>query len=434
MSDLLRSIIARNRKGAAAAIPSVCSAHADVLRASLLLAEKLDRPLVVEATSNQVNQFGGYTGMRPSDFAAFVARLAREMGVDRDRIVLGGDHLGPQVWRAGPADAAMDHAIVMVADYARAGFTKIHLDCSEGCMGEPAQVDDATAAERSALLAEACDGAAPDAGAMAYVIGTEVPPPGGARAEGQDDGPHPETIAPTTPEAARATLAAHRAAFAARRLDALWPRVCGLVVQPGVEFSATAIHHLPIGDGAALRSVLDDWPGMGFEAHSTDYQHPEAYPRLAGQGFAIHKVGPALTFAFRKAVYGLDMIARTAGLDLKPLPEVMEQAMLARPEFWQRHYAATDAAQHRLLRHFSYADRIRYYWREAEACDAIDRLFAALKEIPIPVSALAQCFGPEVIDRAQHLRDRYLEPARALVAAEVQMALRPYFFGTGNDR
>ncbi|MEM7256521.1 MAG: class II D-tagatose-bisphosphate aldolase, non-catalytic subunit, partial [Pseudomonadota bacterium] len=68
MTELLRNVIDRNRRGELVAIPSVCSAQFDVLEASLLRAEVLDKPIVIEATSNQVNQFGGYTGMQPVDF------------------------------------------------------------------------------------------------------------------------------------------------------------------------------------------------------------------------------------------------------------------------------------------------------------------------------------------------------------------------------
>ncbi|MCF8516675.1 MAG: class II D-tagatose-bisphosphate aldolase, non-catalytic subunit [Rhodobacteraceae bacterium] len=423
MSDLLRNIIANNRAGAAVAVPSVCSAHPDVLMASLLLAEELDRPVVIEATSNQVNQFGGYTGMTPAEFAAFVWRLADTAGVDRGRIVLGGDHLGPQVWRKGPAATAMSNAATLVADYVRAGFTKIHLDCSEGCAGEAAQVDDKTAAQRSALLARACQDAAPDPAALSLVIGTEVPPPGGAR---ETEG---GTIAPTSPAAASATLAAHQHAFAQAGLSDLWHQVCGLVVQPGVEFSPDTVFHLPPCDGHDLRAVLADWPGLCFEAHSTDYQHPDAYPRLAAMGFALQKVGPALTFAWRQAVYGLDMIAQVIGLGLEPLPEVMERAMLARPGYWQGHYHGTDSHHLRLLRHFSYADRIRYYWPEAEAQAAVRQLFAALRGQTLPAAALAQCFAPEVVERAHSLTRHFAgDQAQALVAAQVQTALLPYFF------
>ena len=44
--------------------------------------------------------------------------------------MLGGDHLGPYVWRAEPADEAMAKARDLVRDYVAAGYTKIHLDAS----------------------------------------------------------------------------------------------------------------------------------------------------------------------------------------------------------------------------------------------------------------------------------------------------------------
>ena len=424
MSEILREIIVRNRAGAAAAIPSVCSAHADVLCASMILAQELDQPLMIEATSNQVNQFGGYTGMTPADFVGFVHRLVAKTGTDRARILLGGDHLGPQVWRGGPVGTAMTNAKTLVADYVRAGFTKIHLDCSEGCAGEATQVDDSIAAQRSALLAKACRDAAPDPAAISFVIGTEVPPPGGGCEDEEDE------IAPTSPMAAAATLAAHQAAFVAQGLSDLWPQVCGLVVQSGAEFSPASISHLPPSDDPGLRAVLADWPGVCFEAHSTDYQRPAAYPRLAGMGFAIHKVGPALTFAWRQAVYGLDLIAQISGLRLEPLSTVMERTMLARPSYWQGHYHADGAQALRMLRHFSYSDRIRYYWPEPEPRKAVDGLFAALRGRDLPEPALAQCFSPAVMARAKSLAPSYdNDQAQALVAAQVQTALLPYFFG-----
>ena len=83
MVEVLRDIIRRNRAGAAVAIPSVCSAHPDVLRASLALAAQLDRHIVIEATSNQVNQDGGYTGMTPVNFIQFVNALADKLTLPR---------------------------------------------------------------------------------------------------------------------------------------------------------------------------------------------------------------------------------------------------------------------------------------------------------------------------------------------------------------
>ncbi|WP_374376311.1 class II D-tagatose-bisphosphate aldolase non-catalytic subunit [Tabrizicola sp.] len=413
----LRQIIALNRAGEPIAIPSVCAAHPDALEASLTLAETLDQPFVVEATSNQVNQDGGYTGLTPADFIAFVQNIATRAKVDPARILFGGDHLGPQAWRRLPATQAMDKAHRMVADYAAAGFTKIHLDCSEGCAGEPAQLPDAITATRSATLAATALQHAPDPGQLLFVIGTEVPPPGGARTDDHGD------IPPTTPESAKATLAAHRDAFRAANLPL--DQIGGLVVQPGVEFSPMEVHHLPLTRDPGLLAALTDWPTLCLEAHSTDYQQAEAYPRLAQLGFAFQKVGPALTFAWREALYALDALRAQNGWSSGPsLADTMEQVMLASPAYWQGHYHGT-SADPRSERHFGLADRIRYYWPDPKAQEAVQRLFTDLAGKRLPDPMLHAHFREDEIATAR--ANAYPLP-RALALARVQTALRPYFF------
>ncbi|WP_137112838.1 class II D-tagatose-bisphosphate aldolase non-catalytic subunit [Rhodobacter sp. SY28-1] len=411
----LRQIIARNRAGEAIAIPSVCTAHPDALEASLTLAETLDQPIVVEATSNQVNQDGGYTGLRPANFLSFVRAIATKSHVARERILFGGDHLGPQAWRKLPAEDAMQKAHRMVADYAAAGFTKIHLDCSEGCLGETAQLPDETTATRSAALAATALKHAPDATKLLFVIGTEVPPPGGARTDDHGD------IPPTTPDSAKSTLEAHRDAFNAAQIPL--DQIGGLVVQPGVEFSPMEVHHLPLARDPGLLGALTDWPGVCLEAHSTDYQHPEAYPRLAQLGFAFQKVGPALTFAWREALYALDTMRAQTGWSTGPsLPDAMEEVMLANPGHWKAHI---HGPEQRLQRHFGLADRIRYYWPDAKAQAAVQRLLTDLADKHLPDPLLAAHFRPSEIAIAR--KSRHPLP-RALALARVQTALRPYFF------
>jgi D-tagatose-bisphosphate aldolase class II non-catalytic subunit len=413
----LRQIIARNRAGEPIAIPSVCTAHPDALEACLTLAETLDQPIVVEATSNQVNQDGGYTGLKPADFISFVKDIATRAKVDPKRILFGGDHLGPQASRKLPTEQAMAKAHRMVADYAAAGFTKIHLDCSEGCAGEPAQLPDELTATRSAALAATALKHAPAPMSLLFVIGTEVPPPGGARTDDHGD------IPPTTATSARATLAAHRDAFIALNLPL--DQIGGLVVQPGVEFSPMEVHHLPMQRDPALLAALADWPGICLEAHSTDYQHPDAYPRLAQLGFAFQKVGPALTFAWREALYALDTIRAQNGWATGPsLPDTMEEVMLANPTYWQAHIHGT-SADPRTERHFGLADRIRYYWPAPKAQAAVQRLLADLADKRLPDPMLAAHFAPVEIASAR--ASAYPLP-RALALARVQTALRPYFF------
>ena len=111
-------------------VPSVCSAHPMVLEASMRATLPTQLPLLIEATCNQVNQDGGYTGMTPKDFRSFVEQIAAENGFPTERIILAGDHLGPNPWKSLPAEAAMEKAEGMISAFAAAGFSKLHLDCS----------------------------------------------------------------------------------------------------------------------------------------------------------------------------------------------------------------------------------------------------------------------------------------------------------------
>lgn len=414
MSEMLRDIIKRNRAGQALAIPSVCSSQADVIRASLMRAQTLDRAVVIEATSNQVNQFGGYTGMRPDEFMAFVLGIARDAGVDRERIQFGGDHLGPQAWRDENSERAMAKAHDLVTAYVEAGFTKIHLDCSEGCAGEAAQLDDEVTSERSAELARTCVGLADD---LMFVVGTEVPPPGGARTDESGD------IAATSPEAARSTLGLHMDKF-----GDMATQIGGLVVQPGVEFSPMKIHHLPLDKDPKLIQAIVDWPSVCLEAHSTDYQHPSVFPRLARLGFAFQKVGPALTLAYRQALYSLDIVRSFSSGGDRKLSAAMETAMLANPRYWQGHYHGDDE-QLRQQRHYGLADRIRYYWPVLSVQAAVQQLVDDLPHrIPDPI--LWQVFCPTVLERAEDLTGTQIE---RLVRAQIQIALDPYFFDPSTE-
>ena len=399
------------RAGNPVSVTSVCSAHPVVIEAALRHARDRGTPALIEATCNQVNQDGGYTGMTPADFRSFVERIAQEAGCGGVEIVLGGDHLGPNPWKDLPAEDAMARAGEMIAAYAAAGFTKLHLDTSMGCAGEPVALDDATTAARAAQLARRAEAVAP--GVPIYVIGTEVPVPGGAV-----DALHDLQV--TGPAAVRETYEVHRAAFAEAGVPGAFDRVIALVVQPGVEFGHSDVIQYDETRATELTAVLAELPGVVFEAHSTDYQTPEHLAALARDGFCIQKVGPWLTFALREALYGLDAIADVleGGVPSGGLMAAMERAMLEAPKDWAKYYSA-DAEAARLQRHFSLSDRIRYYWPSETATEAVARLMGRLgdREIPGP---LARQYLPHV-DRG----DRSMTARRALIDA-VRAVLRTY--------
>ncbi|MDL5365198.1 D-tagatose-bisphosphate aldolase, class II, non-catalytic subunit [Xanthomonas sp. NCPPB 2654] len=383
----LLDLIARHRQGHAIGVTSICSAHPLVVEAGLRHAQRSGQALVLfEATCNQVNQDGGYTGMRPADFVAFVYAIADRVGFERGRIALGGDHLGPNPWTALDAAAAMDKAEVMVAAYVAAGFRKIHLDCSMACSGDPEPLPEAEIVRRAVRLCRAAEDAWAQAGGEApvYVIGTEVPVPGGAT-EAIDG------LALTTPDAALATIEAHRSAFAQAGLGDAWTRVIASVVQPGVEFDHHAVIDYDSGKARDLSQALTAVPGMVFEAHSTDYQTCAALDALVRDHFAILKVGPGLTFALREALWALDAIEREwiDATQRANLREVTVRRMQAAPGYWQRYYHGQGRGLAIDLQ-YSLSDRIRYYWPDAEIEQARARLFDNLRADPPPLPLLGQ--------------------------------------------
>jgi D-tagatose-1,6-bisphosphate aldolase subunit GatZ/KbaZ len=383
--DFLASLAAARVAGTPKGITSVCSAHPIVIEAALRQAAESGETVLIEATCNQVNQEGGYTGMTPAAFRDGVHAIADRIGLAHERIILGGDHLGPNPWRKLPAEDALRRAEAMVIAYVEAGYEKIHLDTSMGCAGEAVALADAVTAGRAARLAVAAEAVAKRVGTKPhYIIGTEVPTPGGALET-------IEHLQVTRPAAVRTTYEVHRRAFEAAGAEAAFARVVALVVQPGVEFgNANVVVYQP-EQAQALSAVLTAMPKLVFEAHSTDYQPGEALAALVRDGFAILKVGPALTFALREALYGLDHIA--AVLDPawngQSVKAAMEQVMLADPANWQAHYHGTPEQQ-LVLRHYSYSDRIRYYWPVPAARQAVDRLLGRLGTAAVPETLVSQ--------------------------------------------
>ena len=382
----IREIMTQHKAGRSVGIYSACSAHPLVIEAALNQARRQAGPVLIEATSNQVNQDGGYTGMRPADFSRFVLAIAARLGLPAEQVLLGGDHLGPNCWQDLPAEAAMTKSEQLIADYVAAGFRKIHLDCSMSCADDPSPLTDSVVAARAVRLCAVAEQAWQRAGGEppVYVVGTEVPVPGGAQESLTE-------LALTGAAAAAATIDAHWAAFQSAGLHHVWPRVIGLVVQPGVEFDHHKVIDFQAPRAAELAAVVEAQPHMVYEAHSTDYQTAENLRALVQKHFAILKVGPGLTFAMREALWALDRIEREwLGVERSSrLRETVHEAMSANPRFWNKYYLS-EGLQLALDQQYSLSDRIRYYWPVPAVETAINRLLANLDATPPPLTLLSQ--------------------------------------------
>jgi D-tagatose-1,6-bisphosphate aldolase subunit GatZ/KbaZ len=389
--DFWPNLIAANRAGERRGVPSWCTAHPQTLSAVLAAHRTSDEPILIEATCNQVNQEGGYTGMTPAAFRRFVEGMARDAGVDPGRLILGGDHLGPNPWKRLPAGEAMARARDMVKAYVEAGFEKIHIDASMACADEKT-VSEQTIAQRGAELCAAAEAAGPG-GERVYVIGTEVPIPGGELEE-------LDALAVTRPEVAQRTVDLHRRAFAARGVEAAMDRVVAVVVQPGVDMGNAQVFGYDKDKAAALSAALHGIPGVVYEAHSTDFQSETALFDLVATHFAILKVGPSLTFAFREAVFALAAIEERIGApNPSGIVEAVERAMDANPEHWRGYVAA--GAEERLMRLYGLSDRVRYYWPQGEVQAALGRLIANVDAARVAPGVVSQFAGEMLLERRE---------------------------------
>jgi len=428
--DTLREIIARHKSGEPVGTFSVCSANPTVIETSIKFAVNNEIPLLIEATCNQVNQFGGYTGMTPHQFADFVWELAGKYGLPRENITLGGDHLGPYPWREELVQVAMKKSAKMIHDYVRAGYKKIHLDASMKCADDdPDQpLDVRTSAARTAELCAIAEKAAGQLGMsddVVYVIGTEVPRPGGIQME-EDE------VQVTLVEDVQSTIESTREAFSSMGLEGAWERVIAVVVQPGVEFGDNVIFNYKRDCAKQLSDYIESYKQLVFEAHSTDYQTQEALQQLVEDHFVILKVGPELTFAYREAVFALalmeiELLGGRPDIQLSNLRDVIDDAMLENPVYWQNYYQGTEREQ-AFARKYSFSDRIRYYWPNPKVQIALQKLFDNLRDLDIPAPLLSQ-YVP--VQYQKSLRTGISVTPAMLVASAIQGILEKYTSACG---
>lgn len=430
----LKKIVELQKQGKNVGIYSVCSANGYVIEAAFKRGLSDGSCVLIESTANQCDQNGGYTGMTPADFKKFVLEIADRNGFDRNRIFLGGDHLGPLTFAYKDEAEAMADSEELIRHYVAAGFTKIHIDTSMKVNSDPEDVrlSDEIIAGRGAHLAKVAEETYkellerdPEAIPPVYVIGSEVPIPGGA-VGAEDNG-----VQVTKVEDFKNTVAAFEKAFAKEGLDKdVWERVIGVVVQPGVEEKDSGCTEYDREKAKDLMAAIKDFPTLVFEGHSTDYQTKIKLRELVEDGVGILKVGPGLTFAMREAMFALENIEKELiyGTDTEPskFAEVLDAEMLKNDKNWKKHYQGTEL-EIRLKRKYSFSDRCRYYMPTPAVEAAADRLLTNLRTLGIPLNLLSQ-FMPIQYTK---VREGYLknDPVE-LIEDRIINTIDEYLYGT----
>lgn len=427
----LSNLAGKRAQGVPVGIPSYCTANPLAIEGVLEQAKRFDEAVLIEGTSNQVNQFGGYTGMKPADYRDFVYAIADKIGFDRAKIILGGDHLGPQPFQNLPESTAMEYSKEMVRQYVLAGFTKIHLDTSMRVADDDrnTRLSDLTIATRGAILMTVAEEAFkelqkadPEVMHPVFIIGSEVPIPGGAQVK--------EEMCVTNATDFENTVNTYKEVFEKYGISDLWQYVIAVVVQPGVEFGDADVHMYNREDAKELCAALEKHNDVVFEGHSTDYQSAIALRCMVEDGVGILKVGPALTFAAREALFALARIENELVDDPAARSnyiETVEDVMVSNPGNWAKYYKGTEKEQ-AIKRAYSYSDRSRYYMGDARIEEAMAKLFANLDGVDIPMGMLHQYMPIQYIG----VRDGIVAMnPKALVLDAVRAVCDDYNFAAG---
>lgn len=432
----LKQIVVKQKQGESVGIYSCCSANEFVIEAAIECAKRDNSCVLIEATANQVDQNGGYTGMTPADFKEFVYGIAKKVGFSCDRIFLGGDHLGPLTFASLPEKEAMEKSRELVRCYVAAGFTKIHIDTSMKVADDDPneRLSDAIISRRGAQLARVCEDTYqellktnPEAVRPVYIVGSEVPIPGGAQEENAG-------VQVTKVEDFKATVAAFEEAFADADLQDTWNDVIGVVVQPGVEEADTGPKEYDRAEAKDLMAAIKEYPNLVFEGHSTDYQTKYKLKELVEDGVGILKVGPGLSFAMREGVFALCSIEKEVfhgqDVELSHFKEVLEAAMLANPKNWAKHYHGDENALY-LKRKYSFSDRCRYYMPEQSVQEAMNTLIKNLSSIDIPLYLLSQ-FMP--IQYTKVREGKLAKTPEALIKDRIVNTIDEYLFASHQEK
>jgi D-tagatose-1,6-bisphosphate aldolase subunit GatZ/KbaZ len=432
--EFMLNLFAQNKRNEVVGFTSVCSANQLVVETALEHAKQRNLVVCFESTGKQVNQFGGYVGMQPKQFAKFVKQTAEKAGLRKDQVVLGGDHLGPDSWQCETSDVAMSKARELIRQCVCAGYRKLHLDPSmpcrdDVCHGRP-YISVETIAERTAFLCESAEDAiktgAGDETQLAYVVGTDVPPPGG---EYDDNSEIPASSVEETEE----TINQIRRAFSRRGLESAWTRCVALVVQTGATFGPEIVKDYDSRKTKDLKVWIRNTDSLVFEAHSTDFQTTEALTNMVKDHFAILKTGPCLTFAMREALYALahmerELLSDRRGIILSRLPEVMQDLMMTDQVHWRKYYSG-DVSYLRYISTYGFSDRIRYYWTNPRIKEAVVRLFQNLTRFGIPLPLLSQYMPAQY----ETVREGSLTcTPRHLVQSKIMEMLDRYAHACGN--
>ncbi len=349
------------------ALPSFCTSNLDVLKIILLYSKKNNLPCLIECTSNQVNQFGGYTNKTPKQFSKEIINIAQKIKLKKSNLLLGGDHLGPLPWMKKNLKVSLKNSINLINNFLEADYCKIHIDTSVKCLDDKS-IDHEKIFERTKYILKNTT-IKNKINKIFLVIGSEVPLSGS-----NDKG----LIAITTNSRIKKEVEKFK-----QLLNTLFKKKLnfGLVVEPGMRYLNYTISKPKLSNFLNKKkfSIKNDFV---YEAHSTDYQTLKVLKNLTRNNFKFLKVGPELTFQYsRSLLYMKKIEEKLIKAKKSNFENQILNVMLNNDKYWKDYYRAKNIKLRKKLILNSKLDRMRYYFNNKKIIRSIKILKRNINKI-----------------------------------------------------
>tara|TARA_Y100000768_G_scaffold388875_1_gene388155 strand:- start:1296 stop:2522 length:1227 start_codon:yes stop_codon:yes gene_type:complete len=276
------------------ALPSFCTANMDVLKSIMFFCNLKKLPCLIECTSNQVNQDGGYTKKTPKKFIKEILNLRKKIKLNKNQLFIGGDHLGPLPWKNKIKKVAIKNSIKLIESFLNEKFCKIHIDTSIKCKDDVI-FNNEIIFERTKKILENLKIRRKIKNRF-LIIGSEVPLSG----SGDSKKIVLTNIKQVINECKKFRQVLKKSKFEKNRKF-------GLVVEPGMKYMHRLIKK-PDLKKFHNKKIFSTKNNFVFEAHSTDYQPLSILKKLVHNNFKFLKVGPELTYNYSRSLFFMENI------------------------------------------------------------------------------------------------------------------------------
>ena len=339
-------------------LPSFCTSNFLVLKILIKFCKKNKLPLLIETTSNQVNQFGGYTNLTPKKFTKKISLYLKKEKFNQKLFFYGGDHLGPLPWKQFGQLKSLERSKKLIKSYIDSGAQKIHIDTSIKLR------NDKTFSKKEILkrTQDLFNNLNLDKiNNIFFVFGTEVPFAGGGTNKNQSAAKFPTKSTINESDFVKKLLL--------KRFN--YNKYFALVIDTNMEFFNQNIIKPNIKNLTEIVKYSTK-KKFYFEAHSTDYQNLNTLKKLVKNNFKFLKVGPELTHCLLKSLFLMEQFENEYIKEKKRslFKRKLIKEILSNKTHWKKYYNEKDSTVvEKILK--GKLDRARYYLNTTKVNESI---------------------------------------------------------------